>query len=154
MDKCFRNHICPCGKYFCLVLLYRPNSQPFRFWNGKFPFRNLRSDIMVLSWDAHFGNHLGTSSPTRHWIFWIINDHILLIHNIVTISLSHYIDINNYFNYITYIYLFIYNANLLGTGLSMLGFKMGSFPFRNGKLPILKLPIFKTSHTKKVYVCV
>ena len=42
------------------VLLYRPKSQPFRFWNGKFPFRNLRSDIMVLSWDAHFGNHLGT----------------------------------------------------------------------------------------------
>ena len=39
-----------------------------------------------------------------------------------------------------HIYLFIYNANLLGTGLSMLGFKMGSFQFHNGKLPILKLP--------------
>ena len=93
----------------------------------------------------------------KHWIFWIINDHNLLIHNTCMYSnnsISHYIDINNYFNYITYIYLFIYNANLLGTGLSMLGFKMGSFPLRNGKLPILKLPIFKTSNAKKLYVCV
>ena len=57
--------------------------------------------------------------------------------------ICHYIDINNYFNYIMYVYLFIYNANLLGTGLSMLGFKMGSVQFRNGKLPILNLTILK-----------
>ena len=63
---------------------------------------------MVLCWDAHFGNHLGTSSQTTNIeYFLIINDHILLIHNIVKNIIIHYIDINNYFNYITYIYLFI-----------------------------------------------
>ena len=134
--------------------MYRPNSQPFRFWNGKFPFRNLRSDIMVLSWDAHFGNHLAHHHPPQ--TLNILNNRRSYFANTQHSNniISYYIDINNYFNYITYIYLFIYNANLLGTGLSMLGFKMGSFPFRNGKLPILKLPIFKTSHAKKLYVCV
>ena len=101
----------------------------------------------------HYGFKLGCPfrQPLRHIIthrkhciflnnkrsYFAINIHHS--NNII----SHYIDINNYFNYITYIYLFICNAYLLGTGLSMLGFEMGSFQFRNGRLPILKLPILK-----------
>ena len=130
----------------------------------------------------------GTVSPSRwrylvkktihdHWEKALLSDAATkstLAHNILNNKrsyfantqhinniISHYIDINNYFNYIMYFYLFIYNANFLGTGLSMLGFKTGSFQFRNGKLPVskreashLKTYHLITPHHTNLYVCV
>ena len=85
------------------VLISQPQIRHYGFKLGR-PFRQPFRHIIT--------HH-------KHWIF-ANTQHS---NNII----SHNIDINNYFNYITYIYLFIYNANLLGTWLSMLGFKMGSF---------------------------
>ena len=132
-----------------LVLLYRPNSQPFRFWNGKFPFRNLRSEIMVSSWDAHFGNHFRhIITHHKHWLFWIINDHILLIHNILTISLVT-ISISTIILTISCIFICLFTTQICWAQAYQCwvlrreasSFETGSFPFRNGKLPILALPI-------------
>ena len=121
---------------------------------------------MVFCWDAHFGTTWAHNHPSQ--TLNILNNKRSYFANAQHSNniISHSIDINNYFNYITYIYLFIYNANLVGTGLSMLGFKIESFPFRNGKLPVSKLeasrleishlkpPILKTCmcSSNKVYI--
>ena len=105
----------------------------------------------------HYGFKLGRPfrQPLRHiithhkhWIFWIINDHILLIHNILTISLVT-ISISTIILIISRIFICLFTTQIWWAQAYQCwvlrweasSFETGGFPFRNGKLPILKLNI-------------
>ena len=132
--------------------MYRPNSQPFRFWKREVPI----SQPQI----RHYGFKLGRPfrQPLRHiithhkhWIFWIINDHILLIHNIVTISLVTISISTIILLIISHIFICLLTTQICWVQAYQCwvlrweasSFETTSYPFWNGNLPILKLPILK-----------
>ena len=119
---------------------YNPFRQPFPFRNGNFPFRNQYG----FKLGRPFRNPYTLSTQMLAWpsLAWCI-----------VIALQ-YLHINIHYSSYSFIYTLL-DAHIQickMRGYKMGSFKMGSFPFRNGKLPVSnwKLPILKPNIDRPV----